>query len=71
VLSPRGSNAAGHRGWYTVKCRICARKLYIGSDVVYYCPKCHIKYSTYFCEAHSRKLHRRCPYCGTELKLYL
>jgi len=71
VLKPRGTNAAGHKGWYEVKCRICAKKLYIGDDPVYHCPKCYQKYEAYFCEAHARKLHMKCPYCGSDLRLFI
>ncbi len=71
MLKPRGTNAAGHKGWYEVKCRICAKKLYIGDSIVYHCPKCVQQFEAYFCEAHARKLHYRCPYCGTELKLFI
>lgn len=63
----RGSNAYGHLGWVTKYCRICNRKLRVGIDVVYKCPKCETKYNAYFCEADKRTLHGKCPYCGTEL----
>ncbi len=63
----RGSNAYGHLGWVTKYCRICNRKLRVGIDVVYKCPKCETKYGAYFCEADKRTLHGKCPYCGSEL----
>ncbi len=69
MISPRGCNAGGHRGWFTMKCRICARVLTVGEDLIYVCPKCEEKYEAYFCEADYRKLHGRCPYCNSELQL--
>jgi len=71
VLRPRGTNASGHRGWYEVKCRICAKKMYIGDDIIYHCPKCAQKYNAYFCLADAKRLHMRCPYCSSELTLVL
>jgi phage FluMu protein Com len=47
----KGSNAYGHLGWITKYCRICNRKLKVGIDVVYKCPKCEKVYNAYFCEA--------------------
>ncbi|MGC9105653.1 MAG: hypothetical protein ACP5HQ_04430 [Thermoprotei archaeon] len=63
----RGSNAYGHLGWVTKYCRICNRKIRVGIDVVYKCPKCEKTYNAYFCQADARGLHYRCPYCGSEL----
>ncbi|MEM0015450.1 MAG: hypothetical protein QW281_02015 [Saccharolobus sp.] len=63
----RGTNAYGHLGWLRVYCRICNRKLIIGTDIVYKCPKCEKKYAAYFCEADKRGLKGKCPYCGAEL----
>lgn len=67
MIRPRGCNASGHRGWYELKCRICAKKLYVGDDVIYHCPKCAKKYEAYFCVADVKKLGRRCPYCNADL----
>ena len=58
----KGSNAYGHLGWITKYCRICNRKLKVGIDVVYKCPKCEKVYNAYFCEADARGLHHKCPY---------
>jgi len=65
----KGINAAGHRGWVTVKCRICATKLDTTLDIVYVCPHCREKYDAYFCAADARRLHYRCPFCGRRLEL--
>ncbi|MEJ2780769.1 hypothetical protein WIW89_07710 [Stygiolobus sp. CP850M] len=66
-IKGRGSTAYGHIGWVQVYCRICNRKLKMGTDIVYKCPKCGKKYRAYFCEADARGLKYRCPYCGSEL----
>ncbi|MFP3233026.1 MAG: hypothetical protein RXR08_04895 [Sulfolobaceae archaeon] len=66
-IKGRGSTAYGHIGWVQVYCRICNRKLKMGTDIVYKCPKCEKKYMAYFCEADARGLKYRCPYCGSEL----
>jgi DNA-directed RNA polymerase subunit RPC12/RpoP len=66
-IKGRGSAAYGHIGWVQVYCRICNRKLKMGTDIVYKCPKCEKKYRAYFCEADARGLKYRCPYCGSEL----
>ena len=65
-----GVNAAGHPGWISVKCRICALKMDLTKDVVYYCPKCKDTRFTYFCEPDARRLRYRCPYCNRELELF-
>jgi len=63
----QGVNTAGHKGWVTVRCRLCGRKLDITRDIVYVCPKCRETQNAYFCEAHARKLKYKCPFCGSEL----
>ncbi len=63
----RGINAVGHLGWVEVKCRICARKMDVTTDIVYACPACEEKYEAYFCPADAKRLHYRCPFCGREL----
>ncbi|MEM0355463.1 MAG: hypothetical protein QXT88_01045 [Desulfurococcaceae archaeon] len=72
----KGVNKAGHRGWSTVYCRICNKKLDIfkAYDLknIYYCEKCRSSgIEAYFCDAHARNLHYRCPYCRNSLKPYL
>lgn len=64
-----GVNAGGHRGWITVKCRLCALKMDVTRDIVYHCPKCRDVYKAYFCEADMRRLRGHCPYCKRELEL--
>jgi len=72
LIKPRGCNASGHKGWVELKCRICAKKLYIGDDIIYVCPKCSRTQDAYFCIADAKKtIHMKCPYCGSELKLLL
>ncbi len=71
MLRPRGAWATGHKGWYEVKCSICAKKLYLGDDIVYWCPKCGPKYGIYYCRADAKRLHGKCPFCGTELVLVI
>ncbi|MGC9121609.1 MAG: hypothetical protein ACP5HP_01565 [Thermogladius sp.] len=71
----RGVEKSGHKGWTTVYCAICNKKLdlfaaYDTKDV-FYCPTCVSKgRDAYFCSADARRLHYRCPYCGGELKPY-
>lgn len=67
----KGVNSMGHIGWVRVKCRICARTLFIGRDIVYHCPKCVKTHDAYFCEADYKRLKGRCPFCGSELKLII
>lgn len=64
-----GVNAGGHKGWVTVKCRLCAREMDITKNIVYYCPKCVSNHRSYFCEADARRLKYKCPYCGHELEV--
>uniref|UniRef100_A0A7C5USE8 Uncharacterized protein n=1 Tax=Ignisphaera aggregans TaxID=334771 RepID=A0A7C5USE8_9CREN len=71
MLKPRGCNSSGHKGWYEVKCRICAKKIYLGDDIIYYCPKCAQKYDAYFCLADAKRVYMRCPYCEGELQLFI
>lgn len=71
MIKPRGCNSSGHRGWIEVKCRICAKKLYIGDDIIYKCPKCGENLGAYFCIPDAKKVGMHCPYCGNELKLVL
>jgi len=71
----KGVNKAGHKGWTTVKCVICHRDLDLFKAVdtgdVYYCPKClKAGREAYFCVAHARNVHYKCPFCGSELKPY-
>ncbi len=71
----KGVNKAGHKGWTTVKCVICHRDLDLFKAVdtgdVYYCPKClKAGREAYFCAAHARNVHYKCPLCGSELKPY-
>ncbi|OYT40310.1 MAG: hypothetical protein B6U89_02490 [Desulfurococcales archaeon ex4484_58] len=71
----KGVNKAGHPGWTRVKCAICNRDLDLFRAVdeknVYYCEECVRKgRNAYFCDAHARNLHFRCPYCRNELKPY-
>ncbi len=68
VVGLRGTNAGGHLGWVTKRCSICNRKLVVGKDPIYYCPKCvNAGRNAYFCDSDYRVLHKKCPYCGTEL----
>ncbi len=67
----KGVNAMGHIGWVRRKCRICARTLIIGRDMVYHCPKCSKDRDAFFCEADYKRLKGRCPFCGSELKLVI
>jgi len=71
----RGVNKSGHRGWTTEKCILCATTLDFlqGYDLknIYYCPRClENNVKAYFCVADSRKVHFKCPFCGSELKPY-
>lgn len=71
----KGVNKAGHKGWTTVKCAICNKDIDLFKAIetgdAYYCPRCvKIGRETYLCAAHARKLHYKCPYCGSELKPY-
>lgn len=71
----RGVNKAGHRGWITEKCIMCATKLDFyhayDSKNIYYCPRCiETGLKAYFCIADAKKVHYRCPYCRSELKSY-
>jgi len=69
VVSLMGTNAGGHLGWIQKRCAICNRKLIVGKDRVYQCPRCvKLGIPAYFCEADYRVVHGRCPYCRTELK---
>jgi len=69
MSTPKGITAGGHLGWATKRCAICNRRMVVGKDVIYYCPKCSKgDEGVYFCSGDHRALHGRCPYCGTELK---
>ncbi len=74
----KGTNAQGHIGWITVRCRICGTYLsltgqYPGAgrriEIVYSCPKCAMDYGAYFCHADARKVKYTCPFCGGPLKV--
>jgi DNA-directed RNA polymerase subunit RPC12/RpoP len=65
----RGLNTSGHRGWFTVYCRICGRPLDLTKDVVYACPTCKDKYEAYFCSADARRVGYKCPFCGKQLEI--
>ena len=66
----KGINAPGHKGWSTVKCSICKKKLdlfeAIDTGEVYVCTKCN----SFFCIADARRVKYRCPYDGAELQPY-
>ena len=71
----RGTTTVGHKGWITVYCAICNTKIDLFKATeeknVYYCPVCVSKgIEAYFCTAHARNLHYKCPYCKGELKPY-
>ncbi|MEM0224487.1 MAG: hypothetical protein QXM43_07725 [Desulfurococcaceae archaeon] len=71
----KGANKPGHKGWTTEKCIMCATTLdfFHGYDAknIYYCPKCLSNgIKAYFCAADARKVHYKCPYCKSDLKLY-
>jgi predicted RNA-binding Zn-ribbon protein involved in translation (DUF1610 family) len=71
----QGVNKSGHRGWTTEKCILCATTLDFlqGYDLknIYYCPRClESRVKAYFCAADARKVHYKCPFCGSELKPY-
>ncbi len=66
-----GASAMGHRGWITARCYVCAKKLNVVKDTIYYCPKCHSKgHKILYCDADAKRLHYKCPFDGSELKLY-
>ncbi|HDN75530.1 MAG: hypothetical protein DRO18_00245 [Thermoprotei archaeon] len=68
MVSLLGTNAGGHLGWITKRCVICNRRLIVGKDKIYHCPKCvKLGIQAYFCEADGKVLHGKCPYCGNEL----
>ena len=68
MVSLMGTNAGGHLGWLTKRCRICNKKLVVGKDVVYICPKCSkAGRDVCFCPGDYKVLHGKCPYCGSEL----
>ncbi len=73
----KGTNAQGHMGWVTVRCRICGTYLSLTgmqpggwrkASIAYYCPKCEKDYLAYFCHADARKVKYTCPYCGGPLR---
>jgi len=71
----KGTSKAGHKGWTTVYCAICNTKIDVFKAVdeknLYYCPTCKSKdIEAFFCTAHARNLHFKCPYCKNELKPY-
>lgn len=66
-----GANAKGHDGWRSYRCSICSTTLVVGESAIYICPKCGSSRMARFCTACSRKTHYRCPYCGTELRIYI
>lgn len=59
-----GTNSGGYLGWVLRYCSICNRKLMIGSDAMYTCPKCN---NTYYCLADYKRLHGKCPHCKSDL----
>lgn len=66
-----GTNTRGHKGWVTLRCSICNKKMIVGEEQIYICPKCSVgARKIAFCRACARITHYRCPYCGTELQLY-
>lgn len=72
----KGVNSAGHKGWSTVYCIICNKKLDVFQAYeqknIYYCPECRGKgVDAYFCHAHASNVHFKCPFCKGELKLYV
>lgn len=71
----KGASKTGHRGWTTVYCAICSTKLDVFKAVdekhIYYCQSCTSKgFEAFFCTAHARNLHFKCPYCKSEIKPY-
>lgn len=66
-----GVNASGHEGWIRFYCRICNKKMRVGTEPIYFCPKCAQSREAYFCLADYKKLKGKCPYCDSELQLYL
>ena len=64
----RGINAGGHLGWATKRCSICGRRLIVGKDPIYTCPKCASKgREVYFCAGDYKVLQGKCPYCRSQL----
>jgi len=72
----RGTNAHGHMGWVTVRCRVCGVYLSLTGqhpaygrklEVVYACNNCAEDRGAYFCRADARSLKYTCPFCGNEL----
>ncbi|HWQ17669.1 MAG TPA: hypothetical protein VNL13_07570 [Sulfolobales archaeon] len=66
-----GVNAKGHGGWRTYRCSICATTLLVGDTTIYFCPRCSQTRQARFCGACARRTHHRCPYCGTDLRIYI
>ncbi len=62
-----GTNSAGHLGWVLKRCNICNRKLVVGNDAVYACPKCGSTANVYYCLADYKRLRGKCPYCKSDL----
>ncbi|PUA33323.1 MAG: hypothetical protein B7O98_02525 [Zestosphaera tikiterensis] len=63
----KGVTAGGHLGWATKRCVVCNRKMVVGKDVVYVCPKCGKGTKIYVCAGDYKALQGKCPYCGTPL----
>ncbi|MDT7896013.1 MAG: hypothetical protein ACO2O0_02950 [Desulfurococcales archaeon] len=66
-----GANAKGHEGWRRYRCAICSTTLLVGDTTIYICPKCGQIRGSRFCTACARITHYRCPYCGSELRIYI
>jgi hypothetical protein len=62
-----GSNAGGNLGWVIKYCKICNKKLVVGVNAIYVCPKCTPTLNTYYCLAEYKRLHGKCPYCRSDL----
>ncbi|MCS7108052.1 MAG: hypothetical protein RMH77_06300 [Sulfolobales archaeon] len=62
-----GTNSAGHLGWVVKYCSICNRKLVVGNDAIYSCPKCSSVSNLHYCLADYKRLHGKCPHCKSDL----
>jgi len=68
----KGTNSAGHMGWFTRKCVRCQTSLRIGTEqLIYRCTTPEHKDFVYLCSACSRSLGMKCLYCGHELELVI
>ncbi|MFN4046316.1 MAG: hypothetical protein ACK4H7_03135 [Acidilobaceae archaeon] len=70
----KGTNAMGHLGWVTVRCRVCGIWLDLTGGagrgrkmVAYACPRCSKTLEAFFCSPCAKKVKYTCPYCGTQL----